>query len=325
MPIYEGDIIHVQTGGIVRHTWAHPDIAIAVAMWISDDFGAAVRRLTRRYMEGRISAAESAAAAAALQAASVPVQPEPTLPAKRPASEIEDAEVAGHIRQKLRFVEEMGKLEIMVDTSSGLFTRLHEAAGAVPASQQLVQTLKTNLITRVGAAAENAQTRALADPVGSSAAVLVDGAVARPSAIQLDLRRSVTVQQVAAGKHLAPRYLTSQTLSKIGLTVGRNWRARGGMSLILTGDEALEYHMDRNEPLPFNGRLADAMETHRVQFSDAYRGALEIAAFENISHDVWLYPRASALAMIEQAIEAYVAADRASGHSSITSHFARAA
>lgn len=67
-------------------------------MYLSPDFGAAVRRLTRRYMEGKITAAESRAAAASVQAASVPVQPEATLPAKRAASEIEDEVV---IRQRI--------------------------------------------------------------------------------------------------------------------------------------------------------------------------------------------------------------------------------
>ncbi len=324
----EADVIQVDTGGILRHTWAHPDIAIAVAMWISPDFGAAVRRLIRRYMEGRVTAAESAAVQAAVQAAAIPVQPEPALPAKRPASELDDDVVASICRTKQQSEHEFGALQQMVQNSTTMLDTLLDLAEGTPASVQLVQTLKTNTIIRVGGAVENAQQRVIDSACGMQLRATRDpvttGPVtASPTSTQLDLRRSITVQQVAASKHLPSIYLTSQALSKIGMEAAKAWRALGGRSLVLGATGAQEFLENANMAVPFVGDLGTAMETHRIKFSQAYRGALEIAAFENISHDAWLYPRNPALGLIEQAISAYVAADRAGGHASITRHFVR--
>ena len=59
VPVSYADVVQTNQGGLKQHTWAHPDIAIAVAMWVSKPFGAAVRRLIRRYLEGKVAAAES--------------------------------------------------------------------------------------------------------------------------------------------------------------------------------------------------------------------------------------------------------------------------
>lgn len=118
-------------------------------------------KFLNNYMEGKVKEAYSKATAAAVQACSVSVQPEPALPAKRPFSEIEDEIIMQHTMQKQRFVGEMGKLEMMVDSSDSFFSRFSQFAGDVPASQQLIQTLRANTVVRVGTAAENAQIIAL--------------------------------------------------------------------------------------------------------------------------------------------------------------------
>lgn len=57
--ITENDVLQITHGGMIRHTWAHPEIAVHVACWLSGEIGAAIRRLTVRYMEGRVYHAES--------------------------------------------------------------------------------------------------------------------------------------------------------------------------------------------------------------------------------------------------------------------------
>ena len=57
-PVSATDIIQVPTGGAVRHTFAHPQIALAVGQWISPAFGAAIRSLTGQLIEGSSTAAE---------------------------------------------------------------------------------------------------------------------------------------------------------------------------------------------------------------------------------------------------------------------------
>ena len=327
VPITEAHILQINQGGLDQHTWAHPDIAIAVAMWISPQFGAAVRSLTRRYMEGKIAAAESRAVAAAVHAASVPVQPEPSLPAKRPAAEIEDEVLASIVRSKQRTEAEFASMNTTMDSIKTTFSRMEDMAGAVPASQQLVQTLRANTIVRIGVAVENAQVRAIEGASGKLAiqAPSTPDTIPAASPVQLDLSGSITVQQVAATKQLAAKYTTSQVLSKIGKVVGNAWRGAGKWSMFFAeSGDPMQFQLKKDESVPYNGPLGQAMATHRIQFSEAYRGAMEVAAAENISHDVWVYPRAAAASIISNAIDAYVAADRAAGHSSITNHFARA-
>ena len=78
--ISAADIIQIQTRGTERHTHVHPNIAIAVATWLSPGFLAAVCDLISRYMEGKVKSADSRAEAAAVQAASAPVPAQRVLP-----------------------------------------------------------------------------------------------------------------------------------------------------------------------------------------------------------------------------------------------------
>lgn len=315
-------MVQTNQGGLNQHTWVHPDIAIAVAMWISPEFGAAVRRLTRRYMEGKVTAAESKAAAAAVQAASVPVQPEPTLPAKRPASEIEDEVLSRQRISRQRCKDQFEMLQICLASTGSLLTGLETLAGNVPASQQLVQTIRGNTVIRMGAACENIQVAA----IEGASDLPAPFASAPPAsvAMQLNLRRSVTVQQVAASMHLTGKYQSAAFLSKVGMAISSSWEASGRMTLRLVvdsfGQESVVESCGREEVQPFIGNLADAMDTHRMKFSEAYRGAMEIASVPNVSRNSWLYPD-SMVPVIREMLDAAVKEDRAQAHPPITNFF----
>ena len=240
------------------------------------------------------------------------------------------------MRQRInrqRIQEEADSFQLTIATATSSLTAMEAFAGNVPASQQLAQTVRANSVIRFGAAFETIQVRALEGSSGLAPLSLPPSAPApaqqagpsNPAALQLDLRRSVTVLQVAAAMGVPAKYQTSDFLSNVGKTVANIWRGSGRMSLVLTmtqdgQQEAHEYGTSRLEDQPYLGSLADAMETHRIQFSDAYRGALEIACMENISHDVWLYPASNELA-IREALKKAVKADPAAGHAKITKHF----
>ena len=333
--ITASDIIQQQTGGAeARHTFAHPNIAIAVAMWLSPGFMAAVSDLIRRYMEGKVKSADSRAEAAAVQAASAPVLPEPALQAKRPFSDIEDEIIMQHTVQKQRFVGEMGKLEMMVDSSDSFFSRFSQFAGGVPASQQLIQTLRANTVVRVGTAAENAQLIALQPPTASLDIVPGGFPLAAPyaatdmPAMQLNLQRGVTLQQVAASKNFRSIFVSADFLASVGRAVSSIWERDGNKTLIVDGPIPKEYRGHQGPQVVFKGNLGAAMDTHRVKFSQAYRGAMETTAVENAKYDSWVYPP-MAKAMITKELDkakAAVEAQEAGGKSQppITNHFVRA-
>lgn len=273
--------------------------------------------LVHRYMEGRVTAAESRAAAAAVQAASVPVQQGPQLEpqqgTKRPAPESGDEVVLQHIMQKQRFLGEMGMLQQTVDTSAALFITLEAMEASEPASQQLVQTLRANTIARVGAAAENAQIRAIQGASGSAIAAPDFGADALAS-------DTVTVMGCAYSIGFYGDLTSAKFLDSVGSDVSKAWQEMGRKSIVFEGQTAMEYGVDSKQRLPFLGNLSEAMHTHRVKFT--FGGPLEVDDEGNMTRHAWVYPQARAESMIVGLLRRAQQASLGAGHAPISNRFA---